>query len=815
LEDTRRRGLFKDITEQEKKMSLEVRVTFERILTNLLTQFVDPEFEEVDEGINNALQTIGQDMGVDRGFIYLLRNDKKSFTRTHMWCSDKSKSAMDLPGTFPTQHFPGMERLRKGETLHISRLTQLPPEAKVEKEILQQCQSVILVPMLHRKLLIGFLGFDSGRVEKTWPDEITEPLKTVGKFFIIALQRRWTEEELRKSEQKYRNLVENINEVIFSLDPRGCLTYISPMIQQVAFYTPEEMIGQPCTRFIYPEDVPEFLMSLKRALAGNLEPYEFRILSKQGSVLYVHLSIRRVLEGDEPAGFTGLLIDITNQKLGEVLLDRAETKYRSIFANAAEGIFQSTTDGKFIVANPACARILGYASAEELILNDPDGQRGYFVDPIRYKEIQGVLEDHGAIQGYEVQLYRKDGSKIWVSLNARAIRNANGELLFHEGTIQDITERKRAEDQIQYLSFHDKLTGLYNRAYFEEEIFRLDTERHLPLSIVMGDVNGLKLINDAFGHQEGDKVISQVAKILKESCRKEDVIARWGGDEFSIFLPRTNYGVTSEVIDRIKIACGKASRGPVKFSIALGAGTKDGPSQDIQKVLREAEERMYRNKLLESRSVRNSIISSLRRTLFEKSHETEEHTHRLQQLSLEFGLSLGLTDGEMDDLALLATLHDLGKIAIPEGIILHPGNLSREEWELIWKHPEVGYRIARSSPELAPIAEAILSHHEWWDGSGYPRGLEGEDIPLISRIIAIVDAYDVMTYGRLYKKPLNRQETLQQLQKNAGSQFDPNLIDIFIKIVERLSPNSIDGSKELPADSAVLLPIGGGSSSQE
>jgi diguanylate cyclase (GGDEF)-like protein len=328
-------------------------------------------------------------------------------------------------------------------------------------------------------------------------------------------------------------------------------------------------------------------------------------------------------------------------------------------------------------------------------------------------------------------------------------------------------------------------------------------------------VNGLKLINDAFGHQEGDKVIIQVAKILKESCRKEDVIARWGGDEFSIFLPRTSYGVTSEVIDRIKTACCRASRGPVKFSIALGAGTKDDPSQDIQKILREAEERMYRNKLLESRSVRNSIISSLRRTLFEKSHETEEHTHRLQQLSLQFGLSLGLTDGEMDDLALLATLHDLGKIAIPEGIILEPGNLSREEWELIWKHPEVGYRIARSSPELAPIAEAILSHHEWWDGSGYPRGLEGEDIPLISRIIAIVDAYDVMTYGRLYKKPLSRQETLQQLQKNAGTQFDPNLIDIFIKIIEKPPANSIDGSKELPDESVAILPFDVGGSSQE
>lgn len=137
----------------------------------------------------------------------------------------------------------------------------------------------------------------------------------------------------------------------------------------------------------------------------------------------------------------------------------------------------------------------------------------------------------------------------------------------------------------------------------------------------------------------------------------------------------------------------------------------------------------------------------------------------------------------MDDLALLATLHDIGKIAIPEGIIIKPGNLSPEEWELIWKHPEIGYRIAGSSPELAPIAEAILAHHEWWDGSGYPRGLKGEEIPLISRIISIVDAYDVMTHGRPYKEAVGQEESLQELQGKAGTQFDPILTSMFIKMV--------------------------------
>ena len=491
----------------------------------------------------------------------------------------------------------------------------------------------------------------------------------------------------------------------------------------------------------------------------------------------------RPLFDEAAVGLADMLSDISEQRLAAVLVDRAEAKYRSIFDNAVQGIFQYTPDGKLIVANAACARILGYASTEELIIQTPDTRDLNFVDASRYKNFQKLLEDHSFVQGYEAEVYRKDGNKIWISINARAIRDSSGLLLFQEGTIEDITKRKRREDQIRFLSFHDKLTGLYNRAYFEEELNRLDTERQFPISLIMGDINGLKLVNDAFGHQEGDKVLTQMANILRESCRKEDVIARWGGDEFIILLPKTSYSITAEVIDRIKLTCSHASKGPMKFSIALGPGTKEEPSQEMQGIIKEAEERMYRNKLLESKSVRISIISSLRETLFEKSYETEEHTHRLQQLSLEFGLALGLSDVEMDALALLATLHDIGKVAIPEGIILKPGDLSLEEWEFIWKHPEVGYRIAASSPELVPIAEAILSHHEWWDGNGYPRGLKGEEIPFISRIIAIVDAYDAMSYGRPYKEVVIQQKALQELQKKAGSQFDPNLIDTFIKII--------------------------------
>lgn len=760
------------------------REALEKIVMNISGRFINLDLGELDQGLNSALQSIGEAMAVDHGYIYLFSDDRRRLTRTHEWCSTNSNGPLNRAKVLLEADFPWLtEKIKHGEVVSGPRLTALPPAARSEKESLEanRCQSCLLIPLMYTNNPVGVLGFESVLVEKTWPKEIIALLKIVGAIFTNALERRRMDRELQQVEEKYRNLVENINEVIFSMDAQGCFNYVSPVVKQITFYSAEEMMGQPLAYLIHPDDLPAYLSALQRTLAGQSESHEFRILNKEGSMRHIKISTRRVLEGDQPVGLAGLMSDITEQKWAELLVSRAEEKYRSIFENAVEGIFQSTLDGRFIVANPACARIFGYSSVQDLIVSG--APRKSFVDQDRYRDFQRQLEEHGTLKGFEAQAYRLDGSKIWISLNTLAIRDPQGVLVFYEGTIEDITERKWTEEQIRYLSFHDKLTGLYNRAYFEEELKRLDTERQLPISLIMGDVNGLKLVNDAFGHQEGDKLLMRIAAILRESCRKEDVVARFGGDEFAIFLPRTSFEVTMEIVSRISQACSQANPEPVKLSISLGAVTKEDPSQDILEILKESEERMYRSKLLESKDVRDSIISSLQRTLFERNHESEEHTHRLQELAKQMGRTLALSDSVVEELILLATLHDIGNITIPEGVIAKPDSLSAEERELIWKHPEVGYHIAGSSPELATIAEAILAHHEWWDGSGYPRKLKGEDIPLNSRIIAIIDAYDVMTHEQPYKKPMSQKEALQELRKKSGTQFDPILVDQFIKMV--------------------------------
>jgi len=298
----------------------------------------------------------------------------------------------------------------------------------------------------------------------------------------------------------------------------------------------------------------------------------------------------------------------------------------------------------------------------------------------------------------------------------------------------------------------------------------------LPLGLIIADVNGLKLINDALGHLEGDKILIRAAEILRKSCRQKDIISRWGGDEFIILMPQCDRATALRIFRRIKNSFISIDSLSILINISLGLAIQYHLDRDIRNVIKEAEEKMYRHKLLESRSTRSSFIKSLEKTLWGRSHETEEHCQRMQEMAEKMGRTFKLTESELDNLKLLATLHDIGKIAIPSSILDKSEKLSPDEWETIKNHPEIGYRIAISSPELAPIAEGILHHHECWDGSGYPLGLRGEKIPLISRIIAIADAYDVMINGRPYKEAISEEEALAEIERCAGTQFDPELV---------------------------------------
>jgi diguanylate cyclase (GGDEF)-like protein len=337
--------------------------------------------------------------------------------------------------------------------------------------------------------------------------------------------------------------------------------------------------------------------------------------------------------------------------------------------------------------------------------------------------------------------------------------------------------------KIRELSYYDSLTGLYNRRFFEVELERLDSKRQLPISIIMADLNGLKIINDSYGHKKGDQMLKKSAEILRSSLRKEDILARQGGDEFIILLPQTDQKTASEIVQRITAKTGIVEELDIPLSIAVGQATKLTPKEDIGEIIKQADNQMYENKLSESRSSKSNIVQGLINVLDAKSSETKEHAMRMTKIAFDFGERIGLTESDQNRLSLLATLHDIGKINISEEILNKQDKLTDQEWEIMKKHTEQGYKIASSSEEFAAVAEEIFSHHEKWDGSGYPRQLQGKEIPFLARIISLVDAYDVMTHERPYSKAISKEEALAEIKSCAGSQFDPDLAAEFIRML--------------------------------
>ncbi len=340
------------------------------------------------------------------------------------------------------------------------------------------------------------------------------------------------------------------------------------------------------------------------------------------------------------------------------------------------------------------------------------------------------------------------------------------------------------DEKIRYLSFHDQLTGLYNRHYLEDEMKRLDTERQLPISIILADLNNLKLINDTFGHKAGDEMIKKAAAIIGQNCRSEDTIARWGGDEFLIYLPKTAENEAVEIARRIDKDFNKSRIADIPISMALGSATKTEMNTELGSVFKKAEDRMYEHKLLSIQRERFSVFKMLIDKLAEKSFESEQHFRSMKYIAEKIAARLDLSEHDLARMDLLINLHDIGEVNMPEEILKNPGPLSVEDWDLIKKHPENGYRIVRTAEEFACVANEILAHHEKWDGTGYPKGLKGEELPLLCRIVSAADAFEVMKSGRPYKRAMTLDEIAAEFKKEKGKHFAPQIAEIVLDIID-------------------------------
>jgi len=644
-------------------------------------------------------------------------------------------------------------------------------------------------------------GYFEAFVDGKWKEEFKDlavddqgtVVGTTG-FSRDITPKKQIEKELKNSERSKAILISNLPGVAYRCinDKDWTMTFLSDGCYELTGYYPEELLNN--NQITYNELIsPKFRDEVSAKWAEDIEANqksndEYVIITKSGEEKWVWE--QSVPVPDQDGNLTeseGFILDITANKKVLEALDESEDRFRTIFEKAPIGIgIFNTNTGHLYQVNSKFAEILG-RTIEELATLDWKS----YSHP---EEIQENIDKLEQLKKKKIASFRMnkryikpDGSLVWVNMMIVPFK-AESISDMHLCMIEDITEKKQKEEEIIYLSYHDSLTGLYNRTFFEEEKRRFDASRRLPMSVVMGDVNGLKLINDSFGHSAGDSLLREIGGMLKDTCRAEDVLARIGGDEFVILLYGTGTAGAERLCQRIYKACKTYEKKPDKqtfyLSISLGHATKTTNELNIDDLLREAEHMLYRKKNPERKKVRTTIMNAVKKQLIAKNFESPVQNNNLMKITILLGEKLNLTPEKIKQLQLLQETHDMGELSLDEKLLSKDiSSYTPEELEDYKKHTETGYRVALAVPEMNDIASDILAHHENWDGTGYPRGLKGEDIPLLARMICILDAYHEALRNNETVEAVDALNISDYLMEGSGTKFDPSILKEFLELI--------------------------------
>lgn len=622
-------------------------------------------------------------------------------------------------------------------------------------------------------------------------DDAGELIGTTG-FSRKITEIKKAHQELLESERSKTILLANAPGVAFRCanDANYTVTYISDSCYDLTGYTAEELLSlnPSYTDLIHPEYRRALIVKWDAEDQDNtISTDEYPIITKSGKTKWVMEQSQRIYDAEHhEIGAEGFITDVTQRRLAENALKRSEERFRTIFEEAPLGmaIFDARTGDTYQV-NARYAEIIGRTKKELLSTNFRDYSHPDEIEEIQYK-IDLVNTSQISSSSWYRRIIKPEGSTVWVNTT---IAKLNSDEDFSSPRIlcmlEDVNDRRKAEEEILYLSYYDQLTGLYNRRFYVEELRRIDTERNLPITLVMADVNGLKLTNDAFGHLAGDRLLRYIADKIKKHCRQDDIIARIGGDEFILLLPRTGPEQAEKLIERINTALAEDNCDPVICSVSFGWATKNAPSEEISKVYSSAEDQMYRRKLTESAAMRNDTIRLILRTMFQKYKRERMHVKHVSRLSAAMAKAMGMDSEEIREVRLASLMQNIGYIGFREELLRKTGSYTEPERAEMERHPEIGYQLLRSVSKYTAIAEYVLYHHERIDGKGYPSRATGEEIPIQSRIIAIADAFVAMIHESAYRDKMSVEEAAEEIRRNIGTYFDREVAEVFLGKVLR------------------------------
>lgn len=531
--------------------------------------------------------------------------------------------------------------------------------------------------------------------------------------------------------------------------------------------------------------------NIERLKSGEQDHFHSvgRIVRPDQSIVWVFVSVLTVQEHGKMIGKYAFVIHDITENVLLVEQSKALQRFLSVFmADKAGMLFRCKPENQNAISyvSEGCFRLTGY-DRRFLLQND----EFYFTNVIdqEYREYMAERRNEAIsekrIHKDEYEITTSTGEKKWVYEQVRGIYNEYGKCIMIEGLVSDITEAKSKDCEIIRKQYHDADTNLYNRRFLKAACRNLDRMGLVPVTVVLIKVNGLRLAVEALGRTVKGELMISMAQAITESCSEQHIVTVTGEDEFIIVMPESDFDQAYKLIQQIRLRMRQKRRKMNSksglISAFFGCATKEDAEESLFDTIIRAEKNLYNPPDEEKSYAAFPSIYNTQKTL---STGHMLRGLRLKKLCCRIGERYGLDEREMYRLEILSAVHNIGISGVSTHLLFKRGDLTEEEWAVMKMHPMIGYRMAIASVELGCVADEILHHHEWWNGNGYPMGQKGENIPFLSRILSVVDAYDAMTNERSYRQSLSKKEALEQIKKNAGIQFDPDVVRVFLSLME-------------------------------
>ncbi len=608
----------------------------------------------------------------------------------------------------------------------------------------------------------------------------------------------------RERTAHYRQFIEHLQGIAYQFRPGGSPAFMEGLVEEITGYTADQFLEGEISwiDLVYPGDLRRVMEEDRRytTMPGYRLDIEYRIVRADDGIRWVR-DIGRAGWGEAPSGdalVSGIVYDVTASRTARAALAEERERYERLTSYAGAVILKVEVEsGRVVYINPAAKRVFGY-TAEDFARQPLLLVRG--LHPRSRDEALALMRsvragDVGTRQT-TLSWITREGGEAFLEITVIPLVEESGEIRYVEAIGRDITREREHARRLQYISMHDRLTGLSNRTHFEDALWRLEEGRGegYPVTLLVADVDGLKLVNDTLGHREGDRLLRHAASMLTGALRRSDILARIGGDEFAAILPQTPASRHPEIAARIKDALGRHNEHHPDLPLSLSVGLAVAADQKtrLEDAFRRADDLMYRDKLHHRASSKSSLVDALLAAIEAREYPGEVPPETLAALCRAIGEELGLSVYELGDVETLARVHDIGKIGVPDEVLFKRGPLDERERALVAQHPEIGFRIASAAPDLKNIAELILSHQERWDGSGYPMGLRGEEIPIQCRILAVAHQYlsalSCPDAGGAHEpQGARRERARRHVHAGRKGAFDPAVLDALERVLVQRS----------------------------